>query len=300
MTNSNWIKLKDDARGPEFAHALDKEIKFDFITESEAYDMGNETTLYGLVLTNLEQDFKAVFQKHAGLPYPEDLSNEMEKIAYDYFTNLLTDKDIYGPSIIMQKDDVEILVVTEKAIMALGQDPSEIKYADITSSSPHMTDTNWRKIKKADMKTTNYSDGVMDSVENELISTTEAKAFLNSGNQAYGLILTQLEDTLKETFQEYTGAAYPDIERTIDGIEKVAYEALSSYFENDADKRKYGPSFQMFIDEENTKTEILVVTEKAIKAFGIDPSTLPEMEINVQSKPTSKEPEPPPNIDVTL
>lgn len=297
MPNSNWIKLKDDARGSEFAHALDKEIEFDFITESEAHDMVNETTLYGLVLTNLEQDFKAVFQKHVGLPYPEDLNNEMEKIAHDYFTNLLTNKDIYGPSINMQKDGVEILVVTEKAITALGQDPSEIKYADIKGSNSHMTDTNWKKIKKADMKTADYSDGVMDSVENGLISTSEAKAFLNPHNEAYGLPLTQLEDTLKDTFQKCTGATYPD--HANDGMEKVAYEAICSYFGDDQSKKKYGPAFQIFIEDDSTKMEILVVTEKAIKAFGIDPLTLPEMDMDIdaQSEPTPDKPEPPPLVD---
>lgn len=297
MTNSNWIKLKDDARGPEFAHALDKSIEFDFITESEAHDMVNETTLYGLALTNLEQDFKAVFQKHAGLPYPEDLNNEMEKIAYDYFTNLLTNKDIYGPSVNMQKNGVEILVVTEKAITALGQDPSEIKYADIKGSSPHLTDTNWKKLTKADMSKAGFSDGVIEAIENETISTDEAKAFLNHENKAFGLIMTELESTLKGTFQKQTGITYPDFERAIDGIEKVGYEVLCSIFDNDKDT--YGPAFQMFVEEDSTKMEILVVTEQAIKALEIDPATLPDMDIDsLSGSQQPNKPEPPPSVNV--
>ena len=296
MSNSNWIKLKDDARGPEFANALNKEIEFDFITESEAHDMENETTLYGLILTNLEQDFKTVFQKHAGLPYPENLNNEMEKIAYDYFTNLLTDKDIYGPSINMQKDDVEILVVTEKAITALGQDPSELKYADIKGRNPHMTDTNWKKLTKVDVSKASFSDGVIEAVENETISTDEAKAFLNKENKAFGLIMTELENTLKGTFQKQTGITYPDFERAIDGIEKVGYEVLCSIFDNDKDT--YGPAFQMFVEDDSTKMEILVVTEQAIKALGIDPSALPDMDIDSLSGSQPNKPEPPPSVDV--
>ena len=147
-----------------------------------------------------------------------------------------------------------------------------------------MTDTNWKKLKN-NLRGAAFSDAVIDALENETISALEAKAFLNSNNEAYCLILTKLEETLKDAFQKHTGIAYP--EHVQDGMERVAYEAICSVFENDKDK--YGPSFNMFIGE----TEILVATEQAVKELGLNPAELENTTLRLPAKTKSTELESP-------
>ena len=144
----------------------------------------------------------------------------------------------------------------------------------------NMTDTNWKKLKK-NLRGEAYSDAIIDALESNLIGPTDAKIFLNPKNDAYGLVLPKLEEELKAVFQKHTGFAFP--ETGFEGMEKVAYETLCNVLANNTET--YGPSFSMYIDE----TEILVTTEKAVKALGLNPSDIKNTNLRVPSETKQSE-----------
>lgn len=138
-----------------------------------------------------------------------------------------------------------------------------------------MSDTNWKKLKN-NLRGEVYSDAVIEALENGAISFNDAKEFLKQKNTVYGLMLPELEKELKAVFQKRTGLAYPENAR--DGIEKFAYEAIGDTLMENA--KTFGPSFSMFIGGK----EILVATEKAIIALGLNPSDIPHSNMRVPSK----------------
>ena len=133
-----------------------------------------------------------------------------------------------------------------------------------------MTNSKWAKLSQ-DMRSAEYAYSVVDAIELGSLNTVEAKLMLWAETNIYGLVLTNLENDIKSLFQHYSGAAFPDSQ--LDGLDKVAFEAIIDVLQ---DKQTYGPSFNTCL----YKTDMMIVTEKAIKALGIEPSTLPEIGIN--------------------
>ena len=130
-----------------------------------------------------------------------------------------------------------------------------------------MTNTQWKKLETS-ARSKAYSDAIIDALADRNIKPEEAKMFLNPTTPVFGLVLSDFEKTLKDIFQSYCGASFPDA--AYEGMEKFAYDAISNLLNSNGEK--YGPLFHMHTQN----VEILVVSEQAIKALGIDPNTITE------------------------
>jgi hypothetical protein len=130
MEKTSWLRLHKSARETVFLNSLLEALINEEITPRGGKEMRDpKTELFGLNLKKLTSDMKAIFTRHTGITYPQDNMEPLYQAAEDKLVGILAgDNDKYGPSFsVHTKYGGETLIVTAKAIRAIGIDPDTIK-----------------------------------------------------------------------------------------------------------------------------------------------------------------------------